>query len=171
MSTTLALWLSAQMQMCILVDYIGGALFLNLVQWKLWPFLITLHQQKELGATYLLIAIMTEDAAKVTFINNAAVYGGTLQLFNSSINIINSNMFFVDNKASVWDGGPIHLMNSKINISKHANVSFIRNTAAVQRGPKMQTSMKEILICSSLATLLTSEGPSTYSQLFYMQFS
>ena len=45
------------------------------------------------GATYLLIAIMTEDAAKVTFINNAAVYGGTLQLFNSSINIINSNMF------------------------------------------------------------------------------
>ena len=123
------------------------------------------------GATYLLIAIMTEDAAKVTFINNAAVYGGTLQLFNSSINIINSNMFFVDNKASVWDGGPIHLMNSKINISKHANVSFVRNTAAVQRGPKMQTSMKEILICSSLATLLTREGPSTYSQLFYMQFS
>ena len=89
------------------------------------------------GATYLLNAVMT---AKVTFINNTAVYGGALQLFNSSINIINSNMFFVGNKASVWDGGAIHLMNSKINISKYANVSFIRNTAAVREGAMMQTS-------------------------------
>ena len=43
---------------------------------------------KKRSHLYLLNTVMTiEDAAKVTFINNTAVYGGALQLFNSSINI------------------------------------------------------------------------------------
>ena len=120
------------------------------------------------GATYLLNAVMT---AKVTFINNTAVYGGALQLFNSSINIINSNMFFVGNKASVWDGGAIHLMNSKINISKYANVSFIRNTAAVREGAMMQTSgtfnVERNSNLSFIGNTAGQEGPFTYSRLFY----